>query len=104
MKRVIMLMGFITHFFSGNAQKIDFNKYPVYNGNDLGLIYTPTSSIFRIWSPPATEAEVILYDKGDNGKELSRYSMTKGKKWCMGYQPGSRCERKILCLPGKNKW
>ncbi len=106
MKRVIMLMGFITHFFSGNAQKIDFNKYPVYNGNDLGLIYTPTSSIFRIWSPPATEAEVILYDKGDNGKELSRYSMTKGKNgvWATNLEADAKGKFYVFRVKINGKW
>ncbi len=45
-----------------------FAEYPVYNGNDLGLTYTPEKSTFKIWTPPATEAQMMLYEAGEGGK------------------------------------
>jgi pullulanase len=39
-----------------------YARYPVYNGNDLGLTWTPQRSIFRIWSPPAEKVELLLFN------------------------------------------
>ncbi len=74
-----MLFGFIAHLFGAKAQKLDFTKYPVYNGKDLGLSYSPKESLFRIWAPSATEVEIILYDENDGNKGLKRVSMNKQK-------------------------
>lgn len=35
--------------------------YPEYTGQDLGLTYTTATSSFRIWSPTAAAAELLLY-------------------------------------------
>lgn len=75
MKKFLMLIGFITQLFSGKTQKIDFSSYPVYNGNDLGLTYTPSESIFKIWSPVASGAELIMYDSGIEGIQTGKYTM-----------------------------
>ncbi len=56
-----MLFGFIAQLFSGKAQKTDFNNYPVYKGNDLGLMYSKSASHFRIWAPTAQKAIVSIY-------------------------------------------
>ncbi|MGB3006829.1 MAG: type I pullulanase [Chitinophagaceae bacterium] len=79
MKKYIMFLSFITHMFSGKSQTDVFSTYPVYNGDDLGLHYTPAYSVFRIWAPTATEAKLILFDNGIGGQELNRYLMNKGK-------------------------
>ena len=72
-----MLFGFITQLFSGKAQKTEYDKYPVYAGNDLGLKYSPKQSYFKIWAPTATEAQLILYSAGVDGKETNRLIMKK---------------------------
>ncbi len=77
MRKLIMIFGFILSIFQGKTQKIDFSKYPVYNGKDLGLTYSPRWSQFKIWAPTATEAEVIHYADGVASKEISRSKMTK---------------------------
>ncbi len=38
--------------------------YPAYNGNDLGLIYTPQSSTFKVWSPIAKNVTLRFYTRG----------------------------------------
>ncbi|WP_342563930.1 type I pullulanase [Paenibacillus sp. FSL R7-0345] len=40
----------------------DFDNLFSYDGNDLGLSYTPHHSSFCLWAPTAFEAEVVLYD------------------------------------------
>ena len=52
------------------------NKY-TYNGNDLGVTYTPTQSTFKIWAPTASAIEVNTYenDTDPNSKAKNHYSM-----------------------------
>ena len=52
------------------------NKY-TYNGNDLGVTYTPTRSTFKIWAPTASAIEVNTYenDTDPNSKAKNHYSM-----------------------------
>jgi len=55
------------------------NSYHAYNGGDLGLRYSSKKSKFKIWSPPAKEARLFLYDKGMGGDTLLIKDMKKGK-------------------------
>lgn len=52
-----------------------YDQYPVYTGKDLGMTWSKTSSRFRIWSPTATQAQLLLYKddthKGDTGNASS---------------------------------
>lgn len=41
-----------------------FDDYPVYEGEDMELAYTPQSSVFKIWAPTAQEAKLLLYNDG----------------------------------------
>jgi pullulanase len=80
-----MLLGFILQLFSGKAQKTDqiaagFSKYPVYKGIDLGLTYSVSHSFFRIWSPTAEQAELVLYKEGTGGAPLSKHPMQKSSE------------------------
>jgi len=78
MKRAIMLIEFILPFVT-KAQVEKFDAYPVYTSNDLGLIYTPQQSSFRIWTPTAEKAELILYNEGTGRTVLQTISMQKSK-------------------------
>jgi len=69
MRKVVMLFGFILSIFHGKTQKIDFSKYPVYNGSDLGLTYSPVQSGFKIWAPSAINVHLLMYKSGD-GTEM----------------------------------
>ncbi|WP_310831092.1 type I pullulanase [Paenibacillus pedocola] len=40
----------------------DFDDLFSYDGDDLGLSYTPAQSAFCLWAPTAFEAEVVLYE------------------------------------------
>jgi pullulanase len=77
MKKTIMFLGFLLQFFSGKAQKNEFSSYPVYTGTDLGLIYSPLQSAFRIWVPTAEEAQLFIYDDGTNGAASQTIVMEK---------------------------
>ncbi|MBC7872967.1 MAG: type I pullulanase [Ferruginibacter sp.] len=86
-----MLLGFIAPFFSGKAQKPDFTRYPVYNGKDLGLTYTAVKSVFRIWSPTAEKAELVLYREGTGDSISSKHTMQKNNNgtWMISL-PGNK--------------
>ena len=38
-----------------------YKNYPVYTGDDLGLKYSATETILKVWSPPAEEMKIKLY-------------------------------------------
>lgn len=65
--------------FSAKAQKTVFDSYPVYNGNDLGLIYSKSSSVLKIWSPVAEKAEVLIYKEGSGGSAIETIAMQKSE-------------------------
>jgi pullulanase len=39
-------------------------EYPVYEGSDLGLTYTPEASMFKVWSPAAKGVTMRFYKRG----------------------------------------
>jgi pullulanase len=54
--------------------------YPVYNGNDLGVTYTPEKTTFRVWAPSAEAITVRIYDQGHEGNVLDSLHMQKDIK------------------------
>jgi pullulanase len=56
-----------------------YDQYPVYKGNDLGLRYTKAHSRFRIWSPPAEAAQLLLYKAGSDPSPFKTAELKKGK-------------------------
>jgi pullulanase len=77
MKKLIMLSGFLSQFLFSKAQKSDFEKYPFYKGNDLGLTWSPAVLKFRIWSPIAEKAELLIYEQGSDGSPSAVIAMNK---------------------------
>ncbi len=75
MKKGIILLAFASQFFPVYAQRNDFDKYPVYNGHDLGLNYSSRSSTFRIWAPGAEKVQLLIYEKGEGGQPLKIIQM-----------------------------
>lgn len=55
------------------------NKYR-YTGNDLGATYKKDKTVFKVWSPLADEAAVLLYHKCTDEKPYRRLPMTKSKE------------------------
>lgn len=56
-----------------------YDDYPVYNGNDLELIYSPQVSKFRIWAPTADEVRILLYDHGSDGGAYETVGMKRSE-------------------------
>lgn len=53
-----------------------FVSYPVYQGDDLELTVNDSGTHFRLWSPKAEAAEVLIYADGANGAPLQTIAMT----------------------------
>ncbi|MDD3320734.1 MAG: type I pullulanase, partial [Paludibacter sp.] len=63
-------MSLISVFFSACKTKPNyksFDEYPVYDGSDLELTYSPHASKFRVWAPTASQVKILLYDNGYEG-------------------------------------
>lgn len=51
---------------SATAEELDKLAY---SGNDLGAVYTPQSTTFKVWSPTASEVKLNLYATGSDDEE-----------------------------------
>ncbi|MBC8004229.1 MAG: type I pullulanase [Verrucomicrobia bacterium] len=52
--------------FSG----IDFSAFPVYMGDDLGVVYTKAKTRIRVWAPTALKVELRIYEKSTGGEAI----------------------------------
>lgn len=55
----------------------DFEAAYTYKGDDLGAVYSKTSTAFRVYAPTASEVSLNLYSNGLDGDKISERSMTK---------------------------
>ena len=78
MKKVILLIWLIIPFMT-KAQNNQFDSYPDYTGDDLGLHYSPGKSSFRIWAPTASKAQLLLYNDGIGGTVTQTIDMQKSQ-------------------------
>lgn len=75
-----MLVSFVVQlFFTARAQKSGYDAYPVYQGKDLGLQWSPQRSVFKVWSPSATEMELRLYNDAETAAPEKTLPLAKGK-------------------------
>jgi pullulanase len=77
MKKILMLAVSAISFLSVKPQAKDYATYPVYTGTDLGLTYSARQSAFRIWSPPATLAQLLIYKNGSGNDTAQIIPMKK---------------------------
>ena len=53
----------------------EFDKKYAYNGDDLGAVYSASSTTFKLWAPTATEVKLITYkstaEKAEKDKETA---------------------------------
>ena len=54
---------------------IDFSTYPFYNGNDLGVFWSPEKVNVKIWAPSAQTVELRLYKDGDSGDAFHKTNL-----------------------------
>ncbi len=78
---LIMLLASVLFVACNNVPKYEsFDQYPVYEGDDLELTYSPKSSVFRVWSPAATQVKLLLYDNGNECAAYETHDMKRSKQ------------------------
>ena len=73
----MLLLTGIMYSCNSTPKYATYDDYPVYEGTDLELTFSPQSSKFRVWAPTASEVKILLYDNGNEGgayqtKDLKR--------------------------------
>lgn len=88
MKKTIMLIGLLSCLTGGRAQKSEYDTFPVYTGNDLGLTYSPARSFFRIWAPSAMQVRLLIYSDHENPNFIEIFPMKKDKQgtWVFNWE------------------
>ncbi|HEY4196674.1 MAG TPA: type I pullulanase [Mucilaginibacter sp.] len=66
--------------FTPIKRTLSSDNYPVYSGNDLGVTYSQTKTLFKIWAPTATAVKLRLYDAGDGGKATQTLQLNKAEQ------------------------
>jgi pullulanase len=51
---------------------IDFSTYPVYEGSDLGVFWTPEKTLIKIWAPTAKVVELRLFKDGSTSETFHK--------------------------------
>ena len=78
MKKLLVVILLIATASYGTAQNLS-GSYPVYNGKDLGLTYSPKVATFKIWAPTATAAKLNLYKSDLGGTAIRTINLNKGE-------------------------
>ena len=78
MKKTLCMLLFIFFVIKVMAQFTE-RIYPIYDGTDLGLTYSKSGSLFRIWSPVCEKARLLLYRDGEKGEPVRTIDLEKGR-------------------------
>jgi pullulanase len=83
-----------------------FDDYPVYTGNDLGVIYSPAKTLFKIWAPTANAIKLRLYDDGDGGKATQTLQLNKADQgaWDLAVNGDLKNKYYTLQVNIKGRW
>lgn len=81
--------------YTNSQGKNRFEEFYSYNGDDLGMTYTPQATTFKLWSPVSALASVNIYDRGDpaalglggnDNKRSYQMNYLKGGVWSVTIQ------------------
>ena len=57
----------------------EFDKKYAYNGDDLGAVYSASSTTFKLWAPTATEVKLITYKSTQENAEKDKETPMKAE-------------------------
>lgn len=69
-------------------QKFD---YEVYTGNDLGAVYSPKMTRFRVWAPEAESVKLNLYKQGEGDNLIDQHIMKKSANGTYVFEKQGDC-------------
>lgn len=103
--RAILYFVSVFSMLSARAQ-IDHNMFPVYNGTDLGVTYSPAQTSFRVWAPTASAVVLRLYNEGIKGQPAVTDSMKKDKQgtWVSTLKGDFKNKFYTFQVKTENKW
>jgi len=81
-----------------------YNELPIYDGNDLGIIYTKQETRFKIWAPQASAVKLRLYQAENEGqatKTFLRHDLN-GQYWVLAANKKMINERGIQKVLGRS--
>jgi len=82
MKNLFILLTILILAYScenTETKPLSYDDYPVYEGDDLGLTYSPESSTFKLWSPPAEAVRLQFYTESLGGETTRTDSLVKAE-------------------------
>ncbi|WP_426669786.1 type I pullulanase [Mucilaginibacter sp. McL0603] len=74
----LTILSIVLLSFKSIKTTYSFDDYPVYNGNDLGVTYSPSKTLFKIWAPTASAVKLRLYAAGEGGVPTQTIQLNKG--------------------------
>ena len=77
---ISLLMATACQQTADETQYASYSDYPVYEGADLGLSYSPEQSTFRLWAPTAGAVRLYFYDLPLGGQPTRTVNMDKSDK------------------------
>ena len=82
------------------------NTLPAYNGEGLELCATENSTDFRLWSPEAEAAEVIIYPTDRNTAATDTIAMSRGEQgtWTANIARGMYGKFYTFRIKYKGEW
>lgn len=69
-------------------QKFD---YEVYTGNDLGAVYSPKMTRFKVWAPEAESVKLNLYKQGEGDNLIGQHIMKKSANGTYVFEKQGDC-------------
>ncbi|MGG9970753.1 type I pullulanase [Ferruginibacter sp. SUN002] len=105
MKKITLIATLLVGFLFSNAQ-MKKEIYPTYKGKDLGLIYSPQQSKFKIWAPTATKAVLKLYQQPLDGVATKTIELKKSTNgtWVTSLSGNHLGEYYTFCVEHNGKW
>lgn len=69
-------------------QKFD---YEVYTGNDLGAVYSPKMTRFKVWAPEAESVKLTIYKQGEGDNLIEQHIMKKSANGTYVFEKQGDC-------------
>jgi len=102
---MLVISGFLSGC-SSTPHYATFEDYPVYEGSDLELTYTPQDSRFRVWAPTASDVKLLLYNNGSEGGAYQTHDMKRSEKgtWTLMIEENLKGKFYTFQIKIKDKW